>query len=247
MRVRVSNPSSFAVVIQSLSEFLEEAGFVITKEGLRVAGIDPGRVSYVELFLPSAYFEEFNVDGEKEVLGFRLQELTDFLSRFTEEDSLIIESKESSVTLRYSGVFERAFKFQTIEAEVTENRIALNYPFKAKLLTTVFSEVVSGMASLGDIVIFSSKENELDVEVKGDMGRARVELRVDKGSLLEAEGEETTSSHSIEYIDKTSKMRKASDTMDLYIGKDLPCRLHFELPQGGYYDVYVAPRLEESS
>lgn len=38
----------------------------------------------------------------------------------------------------------------------------------------------------------------------------------------------------MEYIANTSKMRRASDTMELSFGSQIPLKLHFELPQGGY-------------
>jgi proliferating cell nuclear antigen len=48
----------------------------------------------------------------------------------------------------------------------------------------------------------------------------------------------------MEYILNTTKMKKPSDTVQLLFGSQLPLKLHFELPQGGYGDFYIAPRVE---
>jgi DNA polymerase sliding clamp subunit C len=76
------------------------------------------------------------------------------------------------------------------------------------------------------------------------MGDSTVELSKDNGALLDSEGSDAESTYGLEYIANTTKMRKPSDTLELAFGSQIPLKLRYNLPQGGYADFYIAPRTE---
>ncbi len=149
------------------------------------------------------------------------------------------------ISIGLSDGFERIFKLPVLGASEPQNpTMNLEFPFKAKLLTAVFSEVISDLSDLGDALIISSKDQKLYLEVQGDLGDSKVELSTDNGGLIESEGSDATSTYGMEYVYNTISMRKPSDTVQLAFGSQLPLKLRYELPQGGYGDFYIAPRVE---
>ncbi|TRM85957.1 DNA polymerase sliding clamp, partial [Sulfolobus sp. C3] len=72
MYAKVIDASAFSYIIRTVGDFLDEANFIVNKEGMRVSGIDPSRVVFLDIFLPSSYFEDFKLDNESETLGFKL-------------------------------------------------------------------------------------------------------------------------------------------------------------------------------
>ncbi len=74
MKFKAIDASAFAKILDTVGEFMDEASIVSTKDGIRISGIDPSRVVFLDIFLPSSYFEDFE-SGEKEVYGFSLKEI----------------------------------------------------------------------------------------------------------------------------------------------------------------------------
>lgn len=245
MKARVVDAISFSYILRTVGEFLSEANFIVTNEGIKISGIDPSRVVFLDIFMPAAYFEDFEVNGEKEILGFNLEDVNDILKRVVKDDSLIISSSESKIIFTFDGEFTRSFELPLIQVEATQPpSVNLEFPFKAKLLTITYADIIDELSDLGEAIIISSKDNKLYFEVEGDVGSSKVELSTEGGTLLEASGSDASSVYGMEYIANTSKMRRASDTMELSFGSQIPLKLHFELPQGGYGDFYIAPRAE---
>ncbi|QXJ32796.1 DNA polymerase sliding clamp Pcn2 [Saccharolobus shibatae] len=245
MKAKVIDAVSFSYILRTVGDFLSEANFIVTKEGIRVSGIDPSRVVFLDVFLPSSYFEGFEVNQDKEIIGFKLEDVNDVLKRVLKDDTLILSSNESKLTLTFDGEFTRSFELPLIQVETTQPpSVNLEFPFKAQLLTVTFADIIDELSDLGEVLNIYSKENKLYFEVIGDLATSRVELSTDSGTLLEASGADVNSSYGMEYVVNTTKMRRASDSMELYFGSQIPLKLRFKLPQEGYGDFYIAPRAE---
>ncbi|MCI2414833.1 MAG: DNA polymerase sliding clamp [Candidatus Aramenus sp.] len=244
MKFKAIDASALANIFATVGEFMNEASIVSTKDGIRISGIDPSRVVFLDIFLPSAYFEDYESE-EKEVYGFSLKEVNQVLKRVKKNDSITIYTEQEKINVDISDGFERIFKLPILGSSEPQNpSMNLEFPFKAKLLTAVFSEVISDLSNLGDTLIISSKEQKLYLEAQGDLGNSTVELSTDNGGLIESEGSDATSTYGMEYVYNTIPMRKPSDTVQLAFGSQLPLKLRYELPQGGYGDFYIAPRVE---
>ncbi|WP_338601881.1 DNA polymerase sliding clamp [Sulfolobus tengchongensis] len=245
MKAKVVDAVSFSFILRTVGDFLSEANFVVNKEGIRISGIDPSRVVFLDIFMPASYFEEFEVNQDKEVIGFKLEDVNDILKRVMKEDSLILSSSESKLVLTFDGEFTRSFELPLIQVETMQPpSVNLEFPFKAQLLTITYADIIDELADLGEVLNIYSKDNRLYFEVVGDIATSKVELSTEGGTLLEASGADASSSYGMEYVANTTKMRRASDSMELYFGSQIPLKLHFKLPQEGYGDFYIAPRAE---
>lgn len=117
--------------------------------------------------MPAAYFEDFEVNGEKEILGFNLEDVNDILKRVAKDDSLIISSSESKIIFTFDGEFTRSFELPLIQVEATQPpSVNLEFPFKAKLLTITYADIIDELSDLGEAIIISSKDNKLYFEVE---------------------------------------------------------------------------------
>ncbi|ARM76406.1 DNA polymerase sliding clamp [Acidianus manzaensis] len=243
MKFKALDAQAMVSIIKTISEFMDEANIISSKDGIKISGIDPSRVTFLDFFLPSSYFDNYE-SKEKEVIGINLKDLTSILSRVSKNDALSVEA-EDKLKITLEGDFERIFVLPLLSLEEQKNpSLNLEFPFKAKLLTVTFSDVIEGLEDLGDTLIVSSENGKLYFSVEGDMGESKVELSTDNGALLEASGSDAKSTYGMEYVANTTKMSKPSDTLEISFGSQIPLKLHFELPQGGYGDFYIAPRVE---
>ncbi|AEB94549.1 MULTISPECIES: DNA polymerase III sliding clamp [Metallosphaera] len=243
MRFKVIDANSVTSIFRTLAEFMPDVTLVGTKEGIKIRGVDPSRVTLVNLFIPKGYFHEYE-SGEKDLLTVKLQDLIDSLSSVRKNDSLTFELKESSLYVTLDGEFERTFVLPILSGEEgTYPSLQLELNAKVKMLTSTFSEVMRVLSDLGKTVTLSFEEGKLVISVEGDIGSSKIELTEDSG-LLEASGSEAKSTYSLDYLEKTVNMRDSSDVVELNFGTQLPLKLRFELPQDGYGEFYIAPRAE---
>ncbi|QKQ99431.1 DNA polymerase sliding clamp [Metallosphaera tengchongensis] len=244
MKFKVIDALSIASIFKTLGSLMPEVTVLGLKEGLRISGIDPARVAFVDVFIPQGYFHEYE-SGEKELVTVKLEEVINSLKYVKKTDSLSFQTTEDRMLINLDGDFERTFHLPLLSGEEPKTpSIKLEFPFKAKLLTSTFSEALTVLADMGDSVNFSSQEGKLALSVEGDVGRTRIELSEEAGTLLEASGTESSSSYGMNYVFSTAKMRNSSDVVEVMFGSQLPLKLRFQLPQEGYGDFYIAPRAE---
>lgn len=246
MKVKVVDADAFSYIFRTLEDFIDEVTLDFTQEGLRIRGIDPSKVAFIDILIPSGYFEEYNVNEEEKV-GIKLKDLNDVLKTSTKNDSLYLETDENqTVNITLDGEYERTFTFPSITAsELEVPNLNLEFPFKAKALTVTFSEIIDEIEEIGgDSVTLKSENGKLYLTANSDLGSETVELSTENGGLLESEGSDAESVYGLEYIVNTSKMRKPSDTVEIAFGSQIPLKLRYNLPQGGYADFYIAPRAE---
>lgn len=244
MKFKAIDAVSVASILRTVGEFMPEVTLVSTKEGIRLGGVDPSRVAYVDVFIPSPYFQEFH-SGEKEIIGLKLEEVIDALKNVKRNDGLSFSTEGGKLEITIDGDFERSFLIPLLSLEEPKNPgINLEFAFRAKMLTSTFNDVLDVLADMGEAVVLTSEEGKLIISVEGDVGISRVELSESAGNLIEASGANASSTYGLDYLARTTKMRNSSDVVELMFGTQLPLKLRFQLPQEGYGDVYIAPRAE---
>ena len=246
MKVKVIDADGFSYIFRTLEEFIDEVTLDFSQEGLKIKGIDPSRVVFIDILIPPGFFEEFNVEKEEKI-GIKLEDLTDVLKTAKKTDTLYLETDENqNIKITLDGEYERTFSFPSITtSELEAPNLNLEFPFRAKALTVSFTEIIDELDDIGgDSVTFKAQGGKLYITANSDLGNATIELSTENGGLLESEGGDAESTYGLEYIVNTSKMRKPSDTVEIAFGSQIPLKLRYNLPQGGYADFYIAPRAE---
>ncbi len=246
VRVKAVDAKAFQDMLKTLSEFVPEVTLDFTNEGLKVRGVDASKVVLIDIYLPSSYFDEYEV-GEEEKVGVNLEDLSELLSSITKEDSLTMSTENGTLVITLDGEYTRTFKMPTIQVEETEiPNLQLEFPFRAKMITPTFVDIISSFDDLGaDVVKFKSEGgNKLILTASSDLGDSTVELSTENAGLLEAEGSDAESNYGLEYLVNTTRLKSVSGSLEIRFGTQLPLKLRYEMPQGGYNDFYIAPRAE---
>ncbi len=245
MRVKTVDAVSMVDIFKTLNEFIPEVTLDFTEEGLKISGIDASKVVLINVFLPKSYFDEYDVNGEEKV-GVNLEDLTDLLSGVTKNDSLALSGEGSMLAIEIEGEYYRKFVIPSLQVESVElPQTDLEFPFRTKLITPTFTEIISGFEDLGaEAVRFKSNDGKLTLTAYSDVVESTIELSTENGGLLEAEGSDAESVYGLEYLANTTRLKRASGSMEIRFGTQLPLKLRYEMPQGGYNDFYIAPRAE---
>lgn len=91
MKFKVIDANSMATIFRTIGEFMPEITLIGTKEGVRLSGVDPARVALIDIFIPQAYFHEYE-SAEKETVTVKLEEIIASLKNVKKNDSLTFQS-----------------------------------------------------------------------------------------------------------------------------------------------------------
>ncbi|BBD72598.1 DNA polymerase III sliding clamp [Sulfodiicoccus acidiphilus] len=245
MKAKVVDAPAFRRIIEGVAEFLDDVTFVVDKEGMRLRGVDGSRVALLDVELRPGFFQEYEVSEKEAIVTFKSEEVTAILRRVGKEDLLSVISNDKSVKLELEGEFFRMYELPSTTARVDKGpTINIQYPFRARLLSATFAELVEQFSDVGDTLTFRGAGRKLIGKGGGDMVDAQVELSLDNGLLLECEEGEGEGTYGTEYLSKVTKVAEASDVVNLMLGNNVPLKLSYELAGGGHFDVYIAPRTE---
>jgi len=228
-----------------ISDFITEATFSITKQGVRLTAMDPANISMVVLdILPSA-FTSYKVDGSEEVT-INLDNLKQALRRVkpTEPISLTIESNRLVLTIFSKSI--KKFQIPMLEKETKEKQApTLEFNAKIELDAKEFRDFVDDASVAGDALTFSADSDKLRLSA-GDAGsRVNIELASGSDALVSMDVKESvTSIYSVDYLKKMAKAAVLSDTVLFQLSSDYPLRIDFKSINKLQMSFILAPRIE---
>lgn len=228
-----------------ISDFITEATFSISKEGMRLTAMDPANISMVILdILPSA-FTSYKVDGPEEVT-INLNSLKQALRRVkpTEPISLTAEANRLVLTIFSKSI--KKFHIPMLEKE-TKDKQAPNLEFNAKIEIDAkeFRDFVDDVSVVGDAITFSADSDKLHLSA-GDTGsRVNIELAKGSDSLVSMDVKEAvTSIYSVEYLKKMARAAVLADTAMFQFSSDYPLKVDYKSINKLQMSFILAPRIE---
>ena len=245
MEFHFSDARTWRYMVASIEKIIDEGVFVASSEGLSLRALDTSHVVMVDLFYPASAFVDYNVEGEEE-FGVSFSALTKILRRARKDDELVISVEDGRLTVKLKSRGERIFKIPQIvvsSEKLPEPRIT--FTVKARMLGSVFRDVIRDMEVHGESITFTATESSLLVTSRSDIASAEAELSVERGSLIDFEVESPDkATYSVEYFSVMLNAAQAADGVLLQYSEDAPVRVDFEYIGGGRLTFYVSPRME---
>ncbi len=248
MRITFANARVWRYVMGSISKFVEVGLMIVNDDGLTFKAMDPSRVALVEFNIPKESFDTFELEGEVKV-AINVEDLGKILRSSEKDDRISLEVSENSLTieLERKGI-PRMFVIPLHTGSEVEAipELSLDLRNKFKVAGTTLYEGISSVEDLGDVLTFNIGEDHLSLVVKSDLGDAEIVFDKESGMLLEFEVNDpnTSVSYGVEYLSYVKQPIKLSETVDILLSPEMPCKLVLNLPQGAKMNYYVAPRVE---
>lgn len=219
----------FKTAISSIQAFIEEATFVVNKDGIKFRGLEPSHVRYLEVIFPADKFIKFNVDDE---LKFTIKpnDFLEVVKRAKEGDEITIEVQKENSPLDIHIEGKKHFTLSLISIE--HDAPVPNFKFQSKIIMTYtnFSDYVKDIAVVSDNFMMEIKENKMKLSGKGERGKVEVEA---EGNITQLEGT-IKSEFAIQFLVEAIKtFGTAFETITLETGNNMPLRLTLESPDMG--------------
>jgi len=261
----VCKPSTFKDYLACLNVLVEEANLELSHEGLKVVSMDPSYVAMVELILPPAYFDKFNV-GEPDKVGVNVKTLIQAMGKVGKDDPLSVdheytvktietkddlgnvvatrqtrEDEKLILTLGWASDVQRKKIvpcLTPLDEEVPQPRIF--FKSRTRMITQVLKRILDDLD--GEHVTISTDSDGITFSHNGDAYSESTPLRKDSDHILDHKVEEPVkTTYTKDYLAQITKAAvKVSEVVDLQFSQDMPIRVEAELPEGRLV-YHVAP------
>jgi len=244
-RVRYPDVKTFSELVKSLAEILDEAKFTLTQEGVRVVGMDPAKVAYIEVVIPREAFLEYEIEEGREAVeaGFNMGVLGDILEG-KKGNPVEFRVAQDRVLVSIEGAVDRRFLLPNLEVAVEAlEGISLEHDARAVVIGDVLRKAVTDIKAVSDVVEIEADESQLILRSVGEAG-SRVALRLtrDSSALISLEVVNPSKArYDISYLENTLSIAQIAETVELAFSTDRPLELNFRNPDGSRVRYIVAP------
>jgi proliferating cell nuclear antigen len=230
-------------MVEVVSTLVDEAKFVIGKEGITVKTVDPAHVAMVELTLNKSAMDDYKVDEYE--LGVDLDKIKEVLklARSGETIGLRVDEEKNRLVLSVGNVTRWMALIDT--SSMADPKVpSLNLPVKLTIKTDDLRLGIRASESVADHILLHSTPDGFEMKSEGDADVMEIHLGKDLLETLECK-EAVKSLFPLDYFSNMIKSISTADKVELYLGNDYPLRLEFEIAGGnGQVKYLLAPRVE---
>jgi proliferating cell nuclear antigen len=244
-RIKYPDVKTFKELIVALSKILDEAKLSLTRTGLRIVGMDPAKVAYIEVHMPREAFLEYEIEEDREVVeaGFNLGVLEDILEgrKGNPVEMVIAQDK---VLVSVEGAVIRRFLLPNLEVAVEElGEVELEHDVKAVVISDVLKKAISDIKAVSDIVEVEADENQIVLRSTGEAGpKVTLRLTRESSALINLEARNPSrAKYDVSYLENTLDLCKVAESVELMFSTDKPLELNFKSPDGSTVRYILAP------
>ncbi len=236
----------FKEMVDGVARILDEGVIVVSREGLRLRGMDPARVAYIEIDIPSSSFLEFDVveDVESVDLGVSMETLVNVVKKSKKGDQLEVRIRDDKALFIVEGVVVKRYMLPNLEvAAELPGEVKLEHGVEASVIVDVVKKALKDAELVGNIVEFEGSQDYLAIRGLGE-ARSRMEARLtpETPALLSLEVREpATSRYDIDYIKKVLNLTKIAESVYIGFSSDSPLEMVFNSPDGSRVRYVLAP------
>lgn len=244
-RIKYPDVKTFKEFIASLAKLLDEARFTLTNEGLKVIGMDPAKVAYIEISIPREAFLEYEIEEGRESIdaGFNLGVLSDILEG-RKGNPVEMRISQDKILLSVEGTVSRRFLLPNLEVAVEAlEGVQLEHDVRALIIGDALKRAISDVKALSDIVEFEADENQIVIRSAGEAG-SKVALRLtrDSSALVSLDVKNPSKARfDVSYLENTLNLAKIAETVEVSFSTDRPLELVFKSPDGSTVRYILAP------
>lgn len=229
-RLRYPDAKTFKSIIDSLSDIIEEASFTITKDGVKVSGLDPAKVAYIEVTIPYSSFLEYELSQDSVTMGANLASLSKALVDTKKGNSVEFRISQSQVLIKVEGQARRVYLLPNIEVSSEIPEMKLEHDADVKIMADPFRRAVEDAGEFGNAVEFEATDTYFAVRASGGR-QAEAKFLSGSGSLISLEVKENAkATYDYSYLDKVLSLAKVAEQVEVMFKTDNPLELRLDSP-----------------
>jgi len=250
MNIKLENSKILKVLIETLSNIIDETVLKITPNELVIKAMDPSRICLLKIRMAKFDFDEFDCKGEISI-GLNLDDLNKILKRSGKDDSIELSFKENSQKLKIQFAREkrkRTFSLSVLDLDIEEipmdNLLTIDYETEWKMNLEILVEAIKDAEIYSELINIKVIENQgIIFSSIGQIGEMEYSLEVDDLIENNIYGE-SEGAFSTDFLKKIFKLSSIIETFTISAKTDNPLRIDFEFLEGGVLNYFLAPRID---
>lgn len=243
---RIQDTRLLKETVSTISSLVkDQCTFNISKDGIKLAAMDPANVAMVIFNLLSPAFETFEVDQETNIT-VDIENLTTVLKRAKPSDGLTLKLENEKLMVTYEGKSIRTFAIALLDTTDADRPVPkLDFPATAELRAEILKDGIEDAKIVSDNVIISIGPEGFHMEAEGDTGNTALQLAKESDGLIKAEAKDVTKSrYSLDYLMKMVSGTKIAPLVSVSLGNDYPMRMDFTQIDKVNLSFILAPRVD---
>lgn len=232
----------FKRIVEVVSVIVSEVKFNIKEDGFHIKAVDPAHVAMVELNIMPQAFNEYNAEDTE--LGVDLDKMESIIRLGKGNDELEATYDEDSERLVIRiGNLVRKMTLLDVSTMPDLKMPNLQFPAKVELLADDFLLGIRAAQSVSDYVVLTAEKDSFELSAGT---QEEINQRFSKDQLLSLECKDKARSlFSLDYLSSMMKGIRSGEKLTIFVGKDYPVRIEFEILDGNGSVAYLlAPRTE---
>jgi proliferating cell nuclear antigen len=265
----------FAAIFQHIKLFTEHIAIECSKTHMNMQCMDSAHVAILEMSLPAAWFDVYNLDGANVRIGFNATYLHRILSSrdkeqqiqmlYSDEDSdrilihltkpedsvgdtgSVVSAKKQGKT---TNTFDKHFELPLIDIEEEGMHIPeMEYAAEMSMHSAQFADIITQLKMFGDTMEVQCSEERIALaSTSQEQGKMFVEIGInDLTEFAIDEGADLALSFSLTYLKHFCAYSKISELISIKFGESYPMRVSYSL--GEFEDAnlsfHLAPKIND--
>jgi proliferating cell nuclear antigen len=240
----------------SLFQLLKAASTFITiiilDDHAYIQGMDSSHVCLFDARIYDKWFDKYEIqEDEVKNICLNTQILYNILAMSQEQDTITLHYDGTSDSIEIDltnakSEFNKYFKIPLIDIESDLLEIpSVNYDVEFSIKAKKMNELISQLATFGDVIDIKCSEEKIDLISKGDGGEMLVNIPIDDLSEFSiSEDQVIDISYSLNYINKMCMTTKLSSEIEMSISDNMPLRIKYDLGNNSSVMFFLAPKVE---
>ncbi len=249
MEVRISDATPFRRAVDALRDFMPQAELRISKEGIRINGMDVAHVGFVDFFLSAKDCESVKIPSTNSNIGISMPILGRVLAMCAPQEPLTLSESGDRLKVRFQSD-GRSSQFDLPTLHIQEDLVELPdlaYTAVVRAKSSDISGLIRDLAIFGDDVWLKLDDEGFHLTVKGDAGEGHVVLEPTEDREMTLDGDEPVDvEFSMKYLQQLVKHASSMATyMEISFDSDKPLQVKTRFGKESHFIAYLAPKISE--
>lgn len=250
MELIPTDSTLFRSSIDAIKEFLPQAQFRISAEGLRINGMDVSHVGFTDYFLAAADCTSLQCSNPI-IVGLATETVSRVLNPVGPHDKVTLTTKDDNILISYTNDKVSKKALYTIPT-LTIDEDALDLPkmtYDACIVakTSDIVAIMKEVSHFGDSLHFCLDDSGFHISASGTHGKVLQTLEnTEDRDMTIASSDKVEASFGAKYVMAILKGgAPLSATMKIEFEPSQPARFTFQFGKASYFIGYLAPKVFE--
>jgi proliferating cell nuclear antigen len=248
MRLVLSNAVEFKKAIDAISVLIDEAEFIVSKNGLKLKAADPSQISMVDFRLPKSAFSEYEVENETKI-GVDLDYFSQILNRSKAGEKLVIElnEKDSRLKIQLKSSSTRSFSLQLIDISSSELPTPkVDFDAVVKVNANLIQDGLKDASLVSNHVTLGVTSKNFFIKAASSKGESNNEITKEDKDLKEINAKkECYAMFPLDYLQDMLKTASSDTLVELSLKTNAPVKITYSIGKAEI-EYFLAPRIESS-